>query len=275
MQGRELDRDARTSNGAFAPRGLADGGNGIDIGFEITLRVGHGARRFAQHVVGIAIAFFLQDFSTLQRLADVAAHDELAAKDFHRLRHRLADHRFAAARHQSFQHALQIVGALVELHDATGQHQGPGRGVDEHRIRFTEMRAEIGIAQFVADELVRRLAVRYAQQGLGEAHQHDAFLGRKLVGMHEGVDATLADAVLAHLLDQAPRARRDPVLHIGRQFSLTQQHFDNAALVGPVMGAQTLAQGIGFGGGRPEDQGHGGLSSKGWRNRWQSSANRP
>ena len=61
-------------------RRLADGGDRGVVGAEIALGIAHRARRLAEHVVGIAVAALLQRLGALQRLVDVAAHDELVGR---------------------------------------------------------------------------------------------------------------------------------------------------------------------------------------------------
>ena len=64
--------------------------------------IGHGARRFAQHVVGIAIAALLRRARRAPAPRSmVRPMHELAAEDAHRLRDRLADDRLAGARDQA------------------------------------------------------------------------------------------------------------------------------------------------------------------------------
>ncbi len=103
MERGELDRNAGAVDRTLPGGSLADGRDRLFIGLEIALGIGGGARGFAQHVVGIAIAAGLGGFGALQRLVDGAAHDELAAEDLHRLGDRLADHRLAAAGDQALQ----------------------------------------------------------------------------------------------------------------------------------------------------------------------------
>ncbi len=56
--------------------------------------------------------------------------------------------------------------ALAVLQHAAGQHQRPGRGIDEDRARRAGMRRPVMRRDLVADQFVHRLRVRHAQQRL-------------------------------------------------------------------------------------------------------------
>ena len=81
------------------------------------------------------------------------------------------------------QRALDAALAFVE--HLAGQHQRPGRGVDEDRTGAARMRRPVVRRDLVADQLVHRLGVGHAQQRLGQAHQRHALLGREAVGRKE------------------------------------------------------------------------------------------
>ena len=63
------------------------------------------------------------------------------------------------------------------------------------------------------------------------------------VSVEEGVETALPDP-LAHLFDQRPGPRHNPVAHVRRQFRLGQQAFRHPGLVGAVMGAQPARDGL-------------------------------
>ena len=133
-----------------------------------------------------------------ERLADVAAHHELAAHDAHRLAEGGAHDRLAEARDEAAQERRRV--ADLELgfaHQLAGQHQPPGRGIDEQRIGLAEVVRPLSDRDLVGDQLVRRVGVRNAQQRLGEAHQHHALLRGEAVLLQEGLDAGLALAAAA------------------------------------------------------------------------------
>ena len=131
VEGRELDGDTRPLDRPAPRRGAADSGDGCTIGAVIAFGVIGRACGFAQHVVGIAITALFRRSGALEPFFDVAAHHELPTQDSHGLRHRLADHRLAAARHQAAEHTGEIAALLIERDDAARQHEGPGRGIDE------------------------------------------------------------------------------------------------------------------------------------------------
>ena len=98
----------------------------------IALRVRLGARRFAEHVIGIGVAAFFLFCRAVHCLVNIAAKDELLAEFAHRLRHRFADDRFADPFHQRVQRACNIaIRAIVFAQHLAGQHQSPGRSVDK------------------------------------------------------------------------------------------------------------------------------------------------
>ena len=141
----------------------------------------------------MAIALALGRAGAVERLLDRAPHDELVAEDAHRRGHRLAHHRLARARGEAAQRGAQIVRRRARRATAAGQHQRPGRGVDEERVRMAEMARPIGRAELVADQPVDGLGVGHAQQRLGEAHQRHALLRGQRVFVQERVDAAVAD----------------------------------------------------------------------------------
>ena len=77
----------------------------------------------------------------------------------------------------------------VRRHELAGDHQAPGRGVDEQRRRLAHVRAPVALADLVADQRVARRAIGDAQQRLGEAHQRDALLARQRELVDQPFDA--------------------------------------------------------------------------------------
>ncbi len=181
-------------------RGLVgrDGLDRLRIGVVIALGVGRRARAFAQHVEGIAIACCPSPRPPLQRFLDRPSTDELAGQDAHGIKHGLADDGLAAFRDKPAQDILRLV---VETDDAAGEQKAEGRGVDEKRVRLAEMGFPIANAQLVLDQTVAGLGVGNAQQRLGEAEQHHAFLARQPVLLQKSVEPAPArglPALLAH-----------------------------------------------------------------------------
>ena len=149
------------------------------------MRVGLGARRLAEHVVGIEIALRGHRPAAPHRLLDGAAEHELLAHLAHRRRHRRADDRLAEPAHHGAQRAFDAALAFVE--HLARQHQRPGRGVDEDRAGAARMRRPVMRRDLVADQVVHGAGVGNAQQRLGQAHQRHAFLGRQAVGRQENL----------------------------------------------------------------------------------------
>ena len=157
--------------------------NGVLVGLEIAQRVRLRTRSLAEHVVGIKVAFRGHRPAALHGLGDGAAEHELLSHLAHRRRDCRADHRLAQPPHHRAQGAVDAALALVE--HAAGQHQRPGRGIDENRGGAAGMRRPVLRRDLVADQFVHRLGVGHAQQRLGKAHQCNALLGREAVGGEE------------------------------------------------------------------------------------------
>ena len=169
VQGRELYRYARRLGDVPVGSQPADRRDRVTIGLEVARGVGRGARRLAEHVVGMPVAVALGFAGVLDRLLDRAADDELAAEDAHRGGHRLAHDRLAGAGGETAQRAAQVGLRRFGVQQPAGQHQRPGRGVDEDRFGPAEVAFPIRLADLVADQPVDRLRIGNPQQGLGEA----------------------------------------------------------------------------------------------------------
>ena len=170
----------------------ADGMDRLAIGLEVAQRVLGGQRAFAEHVERIAVVRVVALARARQRFVDGAAHHELVAHDPHRLAHGQADHRLADAPDQALEGAVHVaLGVVGQVDQVAGQHQAPGRGVDQHRVGLAEVALPVGLAELVADQLVGGVLVGDAQQRLGHAHQQHAFLAAEVVLAHEGFDRAL------------------------------------------------------------------------------------
>ena len=154
------------------------------------------------------------------------------AHDAHGLAYRETNHRFAGAPNQPLQRAAEIAPRVVgEVDQAPGQHQAPGRGIDEHRIAAAKVLLPVRFAELVADQLVRGRAVRHAQQRLGDAHQQHAFLAGKVVLTHERFDRALLAGARAHLRDQVDRLLDNGLTLRCGQARLCEQFVDRFRLV--------------------------------------------
>ena len=135
VQRRQLDRNARPRVNAAPVRGLADGVDGLLVSGQIPLSIHLGGGGFAQHVVGVAKAGFLQHPAVGQRLGNGLAGDELLAHQRHRVVNALTDQRLATLADQARQRRAQAFFA-VGGGELAGQQQTPDGGVDKHRRRM-------------------------------------------------------------------------------------------------------------------------------------------
>jgi len=160
MQGGEFDRKPGALEDAAPVRGLADGVQRLPVGGEVALRIGLGDRRLAQHVVGVAKAFFLLRAAVGQRLGNGLPSDELLAHQPHGALHALADQRLASFADDSRQRIGQTLLAGGRREPAS-QHQHPDGGVDKQRGRVAEMGLPVA-----APVLSRMRASRVALSGM-------------------------------------------------------------------------------------------------------------
>ncbi len=198
-QGRQLDRDAVAALGAFALGGLAHGLDGVGVDLFIAFGVGGGAGALAQHVEAAQPVFAVRP---LKRALDGAADDELLAHDLDGGGDSLADDRLAQAAGDALQEARQVAARLVvNVDQLAGQHQTPGRGVDEQAVRLTHVAGPVGRADLLGDQTVAGARVRRAQQGLGQAHQRQAFTRAQAELLQEAFDHALTLLALAGAFD--------------------------------------------------------------------------
>ncbi len=251
MQGGELHRDAGVGADVRGGARRRQRGDGIGVGQVVAARVGIGARRFAEHVVGIGIALADPLLAPLHRFADGSAKHELAAQFLHRLAHRGADHRLAQATHRAAQGADQALLAIAE--HLAGEQQRPGGGIDQRGTGATQVAAPVRGGDLVVDQGVDGFRVRHPQQGLGQAHQCHPFargqavLGEK--GLHQAgvVGGT-------HRLDQRRGTVDDLAAGIGIEAGLAHQRGQHPGLPGQAVGADLVAKGL-----QTIIAGHGGL----------------
>ena len=212
-QCRELDRDPGVVAN-IAVRDLRDLRDRVGVAVEEGLRIRLGSGPLAEHVVRIGIALFAQRLAALDALFDGLAEDELLAHDAHRPCDRRAHHGLAQALHQPARAGCRLRGIIVE--NAPGQHQRPGRRVDQRREGLPEMRTPVRRRDLVFDQVVDGLGIGYAQQRLGQAHEADAFVGGEAIlveeGLHHGRVGIVADA-----LDQRRCRLHDGVAPVWRE----------------------------------------------------------
>ena len=176
VQRRQLDRDAGVPFDRSLAAGAGDRRDGVGIGAGVARRVRRRHRRLAQHVVAVGVALLFQHPGAVQRVADGLAQYELAPHLLHRPTDCGADHRLAQPSDQSAQRSGVIV-----VQDLAGQHQRPGRGVDEAGRRLAQVTAPVRGGDLVLDQRVDGGAVGHAQHRLGQAHQRHPLAGGQAV----------------------------------------------------------------------------------------------
>ena len=201
VQRGELDRDRRPRPRTDL-RLLAHGVDGQAVVGHVLLGVGLGQRGFAEHVEGIAVALLPLRPAIFQRLADVAAKHELLAHQLHGLVHRRANHRLAGALDQPADDILRRAIGVFRIDHLAGQHQAPGGKVDQHVVALAEVAFPLGGIQFVADQGVGRGGIRHPQQSLGQAHEHQPFLGIEAVLTKQCVEGIDGIVPATHVVNQ-------------------------------------------------------------------------
>ena len=101
--------------------------NGIQIGREVTLPIGEGARGFAQHVEARDKALMLRTPHPVACFGNGAAHDEDFAHHPHCGAHGLPDKGLAGTRDQPTQRPALFLLA----HQRAADDKAPGCGIDE------------------------------------------------------------------------------------------------------------------------------------------------
>ena len=114
MQRGKLHRNTRTVRQLLVTGGLADGGNRLGIGLEVTLRILLGARALAQHVIGIAIALRFLGPGAFQSLLDGFSKHELMTEQAHCLAGCHAHGRHAHALDEARQDRLRRVARVQQ-----------------------------------------------------------------------------------------------------------------------------------------------------------------
>ena len=207
MQCGQFDRNTRIFGDVFALAMLTNRDDRIAVGFPIAPCVVLGFRALAEHVVGVGIAFFLQQFGVVQGVFNRLSKDELTAELFQNLRKNFVNHRFAHAANQVFQRANDARAALLIQH-LFEQDQAARSGVDHGAVRLVFVRCPVFIGDFVFEQRHSRGHVGYAQYGFGQAHQRQTFGVRELVFIeHRLHPARCFD--LAHGLNQLLRMLGD------------------------------------------------------------------
>ncbi|MCY1505447.1 hypothetical protein D9M68_396640 [compost metagenome] len=232
----ELDGDRRARAGADLRLG-ADGVDGLAVVGHVLLGIVGGQRRLAEHVERVGVALLALRTTVLQRLADGAAEHELLAHQLHGLVHRGADHRLAGALDQLAEHVFRAAIGGFRVDHLAGHHQAPGGEVDQHVVALAEVALPLGGAQLIADQRVGGGGVRHAQQGLGEAHQHQPFLGVEAVLAKKGVEGIDGIVPAAHLFDQGAGVAADGLDALFTRVGELQELLEIGGFVNVVVGA--------------------------------------
>jgi hypothetical protein len=212
MDGRQLDRQRRPREDARARVQLAGlvrhHLQRLHVGGKVAVGVGHGHRRFAQHVEGEPVALGAHRLGDVQRLLDGAAEHKMLAHDAHGPAHGAAHHRLAGAPGELPEVARDVLARLrAQLDEAPGEHQPPGGRVDEQRVRMANVAVPLAPADLVGDQLVGGGGVGDAQERFRQAHEHHALLARQGVFLHELVDAAGLAPPAPHRLHQVAGPR--------------------------------------------------------------------
>ena len=195
----ELDRDAVGALGALGRSAVRDGVDRVQVRREIALRIGLGARAFAEHVVAEAQAFqgLAGRCGLTHRFLDRAAEHELAAEQLDRADGRGNDRLRAQA--------LQDAAFGIVLWQEPLRQRDRARGqVCEHLVRPARGCVEIGLPQLVGGERDRGFGVGNPQQRFGEAHQREPFGAGDRVLLQQRFHRPERRGVVAHRLH--PRA---------------------------------------------------------------------
>jgi hypothetical protein len=166
-----IEIDGASMNGR-ATAGVADGGDRLAVGIEVAQRVGAGARGFAEHVVGVAVAGLFGSARALQRLVILRPMTNCLPRMRIAVITACRITGSPARETRRLRMPLRLRCAVVEIDDAAGEHQGPGAGIDEGAVRGAESSLPLGAADLVANQAIDGCRVGDAQQRFGEAHQH-------------------------------------------------------------------------------------------------------
>ena len=122
-----------------------------------------------------------------------------------------------------------------------GQHQGPGRGVDQRRTGFAKVFVPVRGGDLVVDQGVDGFGVGNPQQCFGQAHQRHAFLGGQAVfgqkDLHQALGLAGADVI-----DQRYGAGAGLVAGVLRDRGGLAKRCQNLGVVGKVSVADRFSE---------------------------------
>ena len=243
QQRRQLHRDTRIRpHIAFAA--LADAVNGIRVRLVITLSIGIGARRFAQHVIGIGIAPLFLGLAAVLCLFNGTTQYKLAPHFLHGLARHGAHNRFAQALYQLAQ-GIPHTLALGILQQVAGHQQGQGGRVDHSGFGFAHVGAPVARGDLVFDQVLDGEVVGYPQQSLRQAHKsHPFFGGQPIFGeklFHDG-----RACAVANITHQLCRPGRNSLSGFIRQLGLSNQPVNHFMFICQVVCTDRLANVVKF-----------------------------
>jgi hypothetical protein len=96
------------------------------------------------------------------------------------------------------------------------------------------MMHEVAMAQFVFDELIGGVAVRYPEQGFREHHQCQALLGGKCKLAEHVFDAAEPTIARAYNLDQPRSSAVDPRVLFGAELTGLEQPRRHDSIIGRI-----------------------------------------
>ena len=224
--------------GAASRTRCADDVDRVFVRSQVTLGIRERTRALAQHVeraqshLGLARA-------ARQRLFDAASDDEFTADDAHRTAHGEPHQRFARLAPELADPRRGIgLDRGIEFQHAAGQHQAPGRCVDEQRFGFAGMRRPVAGGELLGNQPVGGRIVGNPQQRFGDAHEGDALLIRQAELLQEGIQKRPLVAARTRAFDQRPADGHCPVAGAAGQFQRMQQALDRL-----ILGPQSVLPG--------------------------------
>ena len=247
MNGGEFHRNTVAFVHACAVGIFADGVNRLHIIVEITLRVGFGHGRFAQHIEREAVAHFFALFAVGQCFFNGLAGHELFAQHTHGRIHTGADQRCAAFAQQAAQTARQSFFVRFVLREFAGNQQAPCGGIHKHGRAASQVAFPVAVCQFVLNQFVARFFIGNTQQGFGQAHQRHAFFAGQCELLHQCVHTAGFAAVGTHFFHQRARQLVCSLLFFSAHRRALQHVGNGFLLVAAVGGGNGLAQGVGLG----------------------------
>ncbi len=177
------------------------------------------------------------------RLVDAGPNHELLAKQLDGAPQRLTDDPIAGSRHEALDRIKRCPPrSFPKAHHTAGQHQAERRCVDEKAARMTQMPRPLSITDLIGNEPVCGLRVRNAQQGLGKAHQDDAFLARQAILAHERIKTAATYFRAAHATDELARHLLGSARFIVRPGGPLDQRPDKACLIEQMVGRNLIAR---------------------------------